>query len=127
MRGASLPRARPSPRGRVRPRVKVWVVLDDQVKFGDGRADLLSLVEELGSLKKAVVRIGMSYRSAWGYLQELEAAAGFKLLERTPGGGPAGGTQLTRKGRLFLARYRKFRQGLDEVVQQHFERSFPRR
>jgi molybdate transport system regulatory protein len=105
-------------------RLKVWVVFNDRVKFGDGRADLLDLVDELGSLKKAVARIGMSYRNAWGYLRELEDAAGFKLLERTPGGGPEGGTQLTAKGRLFLARYRRFRQGLDEVVQQYFERSF---
>ena len=121
------PRARVSPRGRIQARLKVWVVFDDRVKFGDGRAALLDLVDELGSLKKAVARIGMSYRNAWGYLQELEDAAGFKLLERTPGGGPEGGTQLTAKGRLFLARYRRFRQGLDEVVQQYFERSFRRR
>jgi molybdate transport system regulatory protein len=107
-------------------RIKVWVVLDDRVKFGDGRAELLDLVDELGSLKKAVARIGMSYRNAWGYLLELEDAAGFKLLERTPGGGSGGGTRLTAKGRLFLARYRRFRQGLDEVVQQCFERSFQR-
>jgi molybdate transport system regulatory protein len=120
-------RARLSPRGRLQARFKVWVVFDGRVKFGDGRADLLALVDELGSLKKAVGRIGMSYRNAWGYLRELEDAAGFKLLERTPGGGPEGGTQLTAKGRLFLARYRRFRQGLDEVVQQYFERSFGRR
>jgi len=47
-------------------RLKVWVVFNDRVKFGDGRADLLDLVDELGSLKKAVARIGMSYRNAWG-------------------------------------------------------------
>jgi len=51
-----------------RPRLKVWVVFSDRVKFGDGRAELLRLVDELGSLKKAVARSGMSYRSAWGYL-----------------------------------------------------------
>ena len=73
-------------------RLKVWVVFDDRVKFGDGRAELLELVDELGSFKKAVARIGMSYRGAWGYFQELERAAGFKLLERHPGGGPEGGT-----------------------------------
>lgn len=108
-------------------RLKVWVVFGDRVKFGDGRADLLDLVDELGSLKKAVARIGMSYRNAWGYLRELEDAAGFKLLERTPGGGSEGGTQLTASGRRFLARYRRFRQGLDEIVQRYFDRSFPGR
>jgi len=62
----------------------------------------LELIDELGSIKKAVDRLGMSYRSAWGYLKELEKAAGFKLLARTPGRRAAGGTRLTRAGRQFL-------------------------
>ena len=124
---ARLPQDKSAPRGRMHARLKAWVVFDERVKFGDGRADLLDLVAELGSLKKAVAKIGMSYRNAWGYLRELEEAAGFKLVERTPGGGPEGGTQLTAKGRQFLARYRRFRQELDQVLHQSFDRSFPRR
>ena len=113
--------------GGMRARFKIWIVFGDQVKFGDGRAELLDLVDQLGSLKKAVAKIGMSYRNAWGYLRELEESAGFLFLDRTPGGGPGGGTRLTAKGRRFLARYRQFRQGLDEVVSRHFERSFRQR
>ena len=111
--------------GRVGARLKVWVVFGDRVKFGDGRADLLERVAELGSLKKAVACFGMSYRSAWGYLRELEHAAGFKLLERHPGGGPDGGMRLTPEGRRFLDRYRRFRRGVDATVSRHFTRSFP--
>ena len=105
-------------------RFKVWVVFGDRVKFGDGRADLLECVAELGSLKQAVARFGMSYRGAWGYFRELERAAGFKLLERHPGGGPEGGTRLTPEGRRFLERYRRFRHGVDETVTRHFTRTF---
>src|SRR3989304_6152572 len=98
----------------VRHKLRVWVVLKGRVKFGDGRAQLLELIDELGSLKKAVARLGMSYRNAWGYLRELEQAAGFRILERGPGGGPASGTRLTRRGRQFLARYRRFREGVEK-------------
>ena len=108
----------------MRPRLKVWVVFEDGTKFGDGRAQLLELIDELGSIKGAVARLGMSYRNAWGYLRALEAAAGFKLLARAPGGGPRGGTRLTRDGRAFLARYRRFKQGLDEAVARRFEKTF---
>lgn len=108
------------------PKLKLWVVFDQRVKFGDGRAELLDLIGELGSIKKAVARTGMSYRAAWGYLQELEAAAGFKFLERTPGAGPRSGARLTKEARAFLRRYRTFRQGLDDVVDRHFRRSFRR-
>jgi molybdate transport system regulatory protein len=107
---------------RIRPRVKVWVVIADDVKFGDGRAELLDAIVELGSLQKAVARFGMSYRSAWGYFRELERAAGITLLERHPG--PGGGTRLTADGRAFLERYRRFRRGLDAVVDRQFSRSF---
>lgn len=110
----------------VRPRVKVWVVADD-VKFGDGRAQLLEAIVELGSLQKAVRKFGMSYRSIWGYFRELERAMGVPLLERHPGGRPGGGTRLTPEGRDFLDRYRRFRQGIDTVVERQFTRSFPPR
>jgi molybdate transport system regulatory protein len=107
-----------------RPRLKLWVVFGDSVKFGEGRAELLEAVERLGSFKQAVERMGMSYRAAWGYFRELERAAGVKLLERRPGRRPDGGTRLTPEGRRFVQRYRRFRQGLDALVARHFELSF---
>ncbi|PYM25145.1 MAG: ModE family transcriptional regulator, partial [Candidatus Rokuibacteriota bacterium] len=90
----------------MKPRVKVWVVFDDDVKFGDGRARLLELVDELGSLRGALARVGMSYRHGWGYFRELERASGIRFLEPA-GGGPRGGLRLTRAGRDFVARYRR--------------------
>jgi molybdate transport system regulatory protein len=108
----------------MKPKLKVWVTFGERVKFGDGRAQLLQLVDDLGSFQEAVNRLGMSYRNAWGYFRELEAAAGFALLERQPGRGPRRGTRLTKEGREFLRRYRRFRRGLDGVVDRHFVRSF---
>ena len=115
--------ARDEERG-MKPKVKVWVVFSGRVKFGDGRAQLLELIDELGSLKKAVDQFGMSYRNAWGYLQELEEAAGFKFLERKPGGGPRRGTRLTGEGKKFVNRYWRFKRGLDRAVSRQFAGSF---
>jgi len=108
----------------VKPKLKFWVVFDDRVKFGHGRAELLELIDELGSIKGAVARTGMSYRAAWGYLRELEAAAGFKFLERTPGAGPHSGARLTGEAKAFLRRYRQFRASLDRRVARDFKRVF---
>jgi len=107
------------------PKCKVWVMFGEKVKLGDGRAHLLELIDELGSLRQAVAQIGMSYRNAWGYLRDLEKAAGFKLLERRPGGGPGSGMRLTKRGKEFLLRYRRFRQQVDAVVSRQFARAFP--
>lgn len=108
----------------MRFKLKVWIVFGDRVKLGDGRARLLELIDELGSIQKAVARFGMSYRNAWGYLRELEKAAGFKILARGPGGGPASGSRLTRRGRELLARYRRFRAGVEQGVTRQFKKAF---
>jgi len=80
--------------------VKIWVTFPNGTKLGAGRARLFDLIDELGSIRKAVAQLGMSYRAAWGYITELEAAAGFTFLARKPGGGGTGGARLTREGAL---------------------------
>lgn len=119
-RQAATP-ARPLP---ATGKLKVWVAFADGVKFGRGRAELLELVERLGSIRQAVERLDMSYRNAWGYLRELERAAGFPLLERRPGG-PAAGMRLTPAGREFLERYRRFEAESATAATQAFRRAFP--
>jgi molybdate transport system regulatory protein len=106
-------------------KLRVWVVFGPRLKFGDGRARLLELIEAHGSLRRAAAALDMSYRNAWGYLRDLERAAGFKLLERAPGGVPRRGMRLTPAGRDFLRRYRMFRGGLDAVAVRRFARAFP--
>ena len=108
----------------MKPRVKAWVVFDDRLKFGAGRARLLEAIDEVGSLKQAVERFAMSYRNAWGYLRDLEAAAGFKLVERAPGRGPRGGMRLTPRGRQFVAQFWEFHRALEEASRRRFPRSF---
>jgi molybdate transport system regulatory protein len=110
-------------------KIRVWVLFGEQLKFGDGRARLLELIDEHGSLRRAAAALDMSYRNAWGYLRELERAAGFKLLERAPGGAPRSGMRLTPAGRDFLGRYRAFRRGLDGIAAARFAQAFlrPRR
>jgi molybdate transport system regulatory protein len=109
------------------PKLRLWVAFGDRTKFGDGRARLLELIDRHGSINKAVAEVGMSYRAAWGYIQELEAAAGFAFLDRRPGGGGRGGAHLTPEGRAFLERYWTFRRALDAVVSRQFARAFPPR
>ena len=106
------------------PKLRVWVVFGNELKFGDGRARLLELIAERGSLRQAAAVLGMSYRNAWGDLQELEAAAGFAIVERAPDGGPRSGMRLTGQGREFLASYRKFQQSLDRAAARDFARAF---
>ena len=108
----------------VKPKLRVWVVFPSGLKFGDGRARLLELIDERGSLRQAAAELDMSYRNAWGYLQELESAAGFKLVERPPDSRLRSGMRVTAEGRQFLTCYRKFQRGLDETAARQFDRAF---
>ena len=106
------------------PKSKVWVVFDGGTKFGGGRAELLRLVEAEGSLRRAVERMEMSYRAAWGYVRELERAAGFAFLERA-GKGRSSGTRLTKEARSFLAAFEAYRAAVEKDAVRAFRASFP--
>ena len=108
----------------MKAKLRVWITFGDDLKFGDGRARLLELIDERGSLSKAAGELEMSYRNAWGYLQDLERAAGFKVVERLPGRGPRGGMRLTADGRRFLTRYRTLRAAVDGTMTRRFAALF---
>jgi len=108
----------------MKPKIKVWVTFEEDLKFGEGRARLLELIEKHGSLQQAAKELAMSYRNAWGYLKQLERAAGFKFVQRPPGGGR--GMRLTPEAKRFVTRYRRFRDALDHAVKDKFERTFGR-
>ena len=109
----------------LRPKLRVWLMFGDTVKIGAGRAALLEAIEQLGSIKAAAEQCGMSYRYAWGYLRELEAAAGFPFIERHRGGGETRGARLTPEGKGFLARYWEFNRRLEAAAARGFAEVFP--
>lgn len=63
--------------------VKLFLSHGDDFVMGPGRLELLRTVKELGSLRKASQKLGMSYRWAWGRLNKAEDQLGFPLLVRT--------------------------------------------
>jgi molybdate transport system regulatory protein len=82
------------------------VTLSDNFYIGPGRADLLELIGETGSIAEAAKRMGMSYKRAWSLVQALNAGLDAPLVETSRGGSAQGGASLTRLGAEALARYR---------------------
>jgi molybdate transport system regulatory protein len=104
-------------------KAKFWLTLGPRTLFGDGKAQLLEAVDELGSLRSAAESMGMSYRHAWGLVRELDRAAGFAFLEHS-GSGPRTRLRLSRDGRRFIDAYRRFRAPLAKAVDARFQRIF---
>jgi molybdate transport system regulatory protein len=86
------------------------VALSDDFYIGPGRADLMELIEETGSISEAAKRMGMSYKRAWGLVQALNGGWGAPLVETARGGAAQGGAVLTDDGREVLSRYRQMQQ-----------------
>ena len=95
----SMPR---TPRQRVPPcitdvrvRSKVWLEVRGEFAIGQGGIELLARVARNGSLARAAVDVGWSYRHAWGYVRQAERVLGVRLLSTKNGKGAARGTTLT--------------------------------
>lgn len=100
------------------PRIRVWIELDGEVVFGDGRLILLEAIRETGSIKQAAVKLGMSYRAAWGKLKTTEERLGIPLVVKHQGGN--GGADLTEAAKALLDQYRKFQRETVRAVDRSF-------
>jgi molybdate transport system regulatory protein len=97
-------------------KTKVWMERDNRFVVGDGGLKLLLGVLEHGSLLGAAKEIGWSYRHAWGYLKQAEAALGASLTTPRPGKGASRGMALTETGRLVLEQLVAVRNRIDDAV-----------
>ncbi|HKC97424.1 MAG TPA: LysR family transcriptional regulator [Methylomirabilota bacterium] len=97
-------------------KTKVWMELSGRFVIGDGGLKLLLGVLEHGSLLGAAREIGWSYRHAWGYLKQAEAALQAPLTTARPGKGASRGMALTETGRLVLEQLMAVRNRIDDAV-----------
>lgn len=89
----------------LRIRAKSWLEKDGAFLVGEGRARLLSLVEETCSISEAAKRMGMSYRHAWGTIKGISESAGERIVQSERGGTGGGRSTLTETGREILSAY----------------------
>ena len=88
-------------------RLTIRIDFDDGSGLGPGKVQLLELIAETGSIRKAAAQLDMSYRKAWLLLQALKETFGTPLVETASGGKSGGGTSLTAAGWEVVSRYRK--------------------
>jgi len=75
--------------------------------LGPGKAELLALISETGSLSEAARRMDMSYNRAWLHVKTMNENFAVPLVASTRGGAGKGGAGLTDAGREVLALYRQ--------------------
>ncbi|MEO8244235.1 MAG: hypothetical protein ABI832_18180 [bacterium] len=88
------------------PRVQLRLILADGKTFGPGKADLLALIRDQGSIAAAGRAMKMSYKRAWDLVEEMNRSFREPLVVTERGGAGRGGAVVTEAGAAVLARYR---------------------
>jgi len=89
--------------------------------IGDREARLLDAVDRVRSIKDAAAEAGISYRTAWSAIQQLERALGRPMVVSRAGGPGGGATTLTDECRRLLALYQDLRSRLEEILARAWE------
>ena len=96
------PGAASAPAAGLAVRSRAWVEWDGRPFAGPGRATLLESVRRHGSISAAAREVGVTYRTAWRWVAQLNEATGSPLVETTPGGRGGGGARVTAFGEAVL-------------------------
>ncbi len=96
----------------------------DDIFFGPGIAQFLSLVDHTGSMQTACRQMHMSYSKGWHIVKDAEKHLGFPLLLTQSGGADGGFSQLTPKSKDYLTRYLAMEQELDQEAKRLFQKYF---
>lgn len=89
--------------------------------FGPGTWQLLSLIDQTGSIQSAAAAMKMSYSKSWKMINRLEQQMGFAFLNRCNGGKNGGKSTLTEQGKVFIDKYRALTEDLNQMARNFFD------
>ena len=98
------------------PRANVTLMRRGTAVLGEREARLLEAVERERSIKDAETTAGISYRTAWSAIQQMEQALGRPVVVSRAGGPGGGATTLTDECRGLLTLYQNLRRELDDCL-----------
>lgn len=88
------------------PSPRLRILLGRSIAIGPGKAELLGLIDDTGSISAAAREMGMSYRRAWTLVETMNTAFREPLVAAATGGRGGGGASVTAFGHEVLQRYR---------------------
>jgi molybdate transport system regulatory protein len=94
-------------------RISLRLVFGDDIAIGPGKADLLELIRDSGSIAAAGRSMGMSYKRAWLLVATMNNCFKEPLVVASRGGRERGGAELTDTGEAVLSAYRRVIAGLE--------------
>jgi molybdate transport system regulatory protein len=87
-------------------RLTLRVDLDEDRAVGPGKIRLLEAIRDTGSITKAGIALGMSYRRAWLLVDDMNNCFREPVVAAQVGGSHGGGAALTPFGMRLIGQYR---------------------
>ena len=87
-------------------RLTLRVDLDEDRAIGPGKIRLLEAIRDSGSITKAGIALGMSYRRAWLLVDDMNNCFREPVVAAQAGGSHGGGAALTLFGTKLIDQYR---------------------
>ena len=101
----------------LKPNYKLWFESDGEYIFGPGACAILQAVHEEGTITKGALKLGMSYRYAWGVIKKIEKKLGIRLVKTYKGGTiGGGGAKVTEYGLKLINTYTDLNSEFNEVL-----------
>jgi molybdate transport system regulatory protein len=103
---------------------KQWIVDENNnnIIIGEGRSEILELVDSTGSLNQTAKLLKMSYKAVWGKIKATEKAMNAKIVDTDR----KLGSHLTAEGRELLRKYNQLKKecvaGDDRIFKSIFEK-----
>lgn len=89
---------------------------DDQQSFTSSQIALLIAIGDCGSITAAAKKVGISYKTAWDRIDNLNNMSDKALVRRATGGAHGGGTTLTESGRQLIEGFLSLQQEHDAFL-----------
>lgn len=94
----------------------LWIECGEEKFFGPGRVELLEQIDKTGSVNRAAKQMHMSYKKAWGMINQLNMQSYTPLVILKSGGEKGGGSVITKEARELMVRHRLLRKRFEAFL-----------
>lgn len=101
------------------PSLSLRIDLDPEGRIGPGKIELLEHIAAFGSISAGARQMNMSYKHAWGLVEEMNRLFGKAVVAAQKGGAHGGGAGLTPVGLALVTRYRAIERAAGAAAAEH--------
>ncbi|MFW1784006.1 winged helix-turn-helix domain-containing protein [Acinetobacter nosocomialis] len=102
-------------------KLQIRILLEQNIAFGPGKADLLEAIARTGSISQAAKSMNMSYRRAWQLVDTMNQCFETALVETQTGGTHGGGAAVTALGHKVLEHYRQMEINARQALERDYQ------